>query len=391
MAATLPAFGAALLPAFLISAVDTTAAEAKTPGKSYCYYGKCHRVKSIAETQALIGSEETISASFYDSCDKDGYNPCGLTSSGEVYRPDAADNAASPTYPDGTTLIVWSPSNGASVVLRVNNAGPYWGDRKLDVSRAAAEALGFAGEGVATLKVRVLSAPTEAEATYKERRRYDPVPGYIGQFASLEAAVTGAGPAFAIAALGAPLTTPQPQETVAQLESASIAAAAGGSALAATPVGSVAEIAPVRLAAAVTVAEGAVGDLAPEAARVASSSTAEKTGAHQLRVATAERVGAGERTQRDDAERLSMRNSRSQRVAAKRARAEKAVRVAAAVERAPLPKSVVTLDGTNDMSVFSRHTIAGMERLAPQEREPGQLLNRRSTYSALRNRERNDG
>jgi rare lipoprotein A len=165
-------------------------AEAKTPGQTYCFLGTCHRVKSIAETEALVGTEETLEASFYDSCHRDPNNPCGLTSSGEVFRPDAADNAASPVYPDGTKLLIWSPHTHETVVVRVNNAGPYWGKRKLDVSRAAADRLGFMDRGVATLMVRVLDAPDPSEATYKEGRTYDPVPGYIGQYASFDAART---------------------------------------------------------------------------------------------------------------------------------------------------------------------------------------------------------
>lgn len=84
----------------------STPVAAKTPGETYCYYGTCHRVKSIAETEALVGFAETLPASFYDSCKKDKLNPCGLTSSGEAFNPDAPDNAASPIYPDGTTLLV---------------------------------------------------------------------------------------------------------------------------------------------------------------------------------------------------------------------------------------------------------------------------------------------
>ena len=66
----------------------TTPAEAKTPGKTYCFVGNCHRVKTIEETQALVGVEESITASHYDDCSKDRYNPCGLTSSGERFHPD---------------------------------------------------------------------------------------------------------------------------------------------------------------------------------------------------------------------------------------------------------------------------------------------------------------
>lgn len=163
-------------------------AEAKTPGSTYCYYGKCHRVKTLAETERLVGSKETLHTSFYDDCKKDSLNPCGLTSSGEVFRPHMADNAASPIYPDGTVLLVWSPVSKQAAVLRVNNAGPYWGNRKLDVSRAVAEVLGFKSRGVAKLQVQVLDAPNSQQATYKRRRRYQAVPGPIGTYGSLEEA-----------------------------------------------------------------------------------------------------------------------------------------------------------------------------------------------------------
>lgn len=166
-----------------------TSAEAKTPGSTYCYYGTCHRVKTISETSNLVGSRELVQASFYDDCKNDTLNPCGLTSSGEVFRPGAPDNAASPIYPDGTTLLVWSPQSKTAAVLRVNNAGPYWGGRTLDVSRAAAEALGFKPVGVAQLKVHVLDAPTAAEATYRRHRRYNAVPGPMGQYNSMDEAL----------------------------------------------------------------------------------------------------------------------------------------------------------------------------------------------------------
>jgi rare lipoprotein A len=112
----------------------------------------------------------TVVASHYDSCKKDRFNPCGLTSSGEPFFPERADNAASPVLPDGTVVMVWSKATKQAVVLRINNAGPYWGNRKLDLSRAAARTLGIAGVGEVTL--RVLTAPTPAEARYAKNRRY---------------------------------------------------------------------------------------------------------------------------------------------------------------------------------------------------------------------------
>lgn len=180
-----------------------TVAEAKTPGSTYCFHGTCHRVKTLAETRALVGIDETLYASHYDDCKNDRYNPCGLTSSGERFHSDRPDNTASPIYPDGTTLLVWNPDTERALVVRVNNAGPYWGNRKLDLSRAAARKLGFEGKGVAKLKVRVIKAPDERESRYSRNRIYPAVPGDIGEYASLDEAQTGMAVAIALQASAA--------------------------------------------------------------------------------------------------------------------------------------------------------------------------------------------
>lgn len=169
------------------------AVEAKTPGHEYCFHGTCHTVKSLDETRRLIGVTTKMKASFYDDPKKDRYNPSNITSSGEYFRSDRPDNAASPIYPDGTKLLVWHPASQKTLLIRVNNAGPYWGDRKLDLSRAAAEKFGFTRSGVATVHVKVLEAPTKADATYKHGRNYPAVKGYVGQFASIDAAAADIG------------------------------------------------------------------------------------------------------------------------------------------------------------------------------------------------------
>jgi rare lipoprotein A len=376
-----PALSAGLLTAGLFTiGLAGGSAEAKTPGKSYCFYGKCHRVKTIAETEALVGVDETLSASHYDSCKRDRYNPCGLTSSGAVFDSEAPDNAASPVYPDGTTLLVWAPDTRASVVLRVNNAGPYWGDRKLDVSRKAAEVLGFAGQGVAKLKVRVIDAPTAEEATYKKGRMYDPVPGYIGQFASLEDAQTGAATAYMVAGLTSPfaadplLGAGNPTQ-VAQV-AGSTGTQSGATVVVPTVLAAVAahpadmtevaakpsETKPVQLAAAIIPSDNAE-NTAKERSTVAKKAVAEPVA-----------------RKRAYAERSAPANSRSYRQAARKSRREKApvavVAVAAVNEAAG--KRIVTQDGTNDMSVFARQTYAGVDRIASQE-----PMRRRPSYSSL--------
>ena len=196
----------ACFPALLL--LDAPIAGAKTPGHTYCFYGTCHRVKTIAEMQDLAGTRTTMLASHYDDCRHDRYNPCGLTSSGEVFHADRADNAASPIYPDGTTLLVWSQDSKQAAVLRVNNAGPYWGKRTLDVSRATAERLGFKGRGVGKLEVRVLRAPDPEDTRYKKNRKYQPVLGYIGNYESEDIAHQGMAALMAFDAIAASVLAP---------------------------------------------------------------------------------------------------------------------------------------------------------------------------------------
>lgn len=137
----------------------TDGATAKTPGKTYCINNVCHRVKTRVEMDQLIGHEEVVTASYYDDCKVDAHNPCTALSSGEDFRPDLPDNAASPVYPNGTILVLSNPLTGKEVLVRINNSGPYKQGRLLDVSRAAAEALGFVKRGTAKLKVTVISGP----------------------------------------------------------------------------------------------------------------------------------------------------------------------------------------------------------------------------------------
>ncbi|CFX49448.1 protein of unknown function [Candidatus Filomicrobium marinum] len=202
------ATGLMIALAAIFAGLAVTEVEAKTPGSTYCFYKKCHRVKSLNETKALVGEDVTLAASHYNDCRFDRYNPCGLTSSGERFHPDRADNAASPIYPDGTVLLVWNEVTQDAAVIRINNAGPYWGNRKLDVSIATAEKLGFRNRGVATLKTRILQAPDKREATYRKHRRYRPVPGYIGKHENVEDAERAAVAAMAVSAIAASMIAP---------------------------------------------------------------------------------------------------------------------------------------------------------------------------------------
>ena len=80
------------------------------------------------------------------------YDVGGMTASGEV-TPDGALTAAHRTLPFGTRVKVDNLANGRSVVVRINDRGPFVGGRVIDVSRAAAEKLGFVNAGIAPVQL----------------------------------------------------------------------------------------------------------------------------------------------------------------------------------------------------------------------------------------------
>jgi rare lipoprotein A len=67
--------------------------------------------------------------------------------------------AAHPTLPLGTEVKVTNLRNGRSVVVRIMDRGPYIAGRAIDLSRAAANLLGFTLRGLAPVRIRVLSTP----------------------------------------------------------------------------------------------------------------------------------------------------------------------------------------------------------------------------------------
>jgi rare lipoprotein A len=84
-----------------------------------------------------------------------------LTANGEVFDM-ASLSAAHPTLPMPCYARVTNLSNGKSLIVRVNDRGPYHGNRLMDVSSRAAELLEFRGNGVARVRVEYVGrAPLE--------------------------------------------------------------------------------------------------------------------------------------------------------------------------------------------------------------------------------------
>jgi len=84
-----------------------------------------------------------------------------LTANGEVYDMHGI-SAAHPTLPMPSYVRVTNLGNGRSLVVRVNDRGPYHSDRLIDLSAKAARLLDFHGDGLARVRVEYVSpAPLE--------------------------------------------------------------------------------------------------------------------------------------------------------------------------------------------------------------------------------------
>ena len=78
-----------------------------------------------------------------------------LTANGEVFDQYGV-TAAHKTLPLGTVARVTNIDNGKSLILRINDRGPYVGDRILDCSYGAATKLGFKDLGTANVEVKII-------------------------------------------------------------------------------------------------------------------------------------------------------------------------------------------------------------------------------------------
>lgn len=77
------------------------------------------------------------------------------TASGEIFDPSEL-TAAHRTLPMGTMLRVTNQSNGKSVIVRVNDRGPFVKRRIVDISRAAAEEISMVRAGKAMVSLELL-------------------------------------------------------------------------------------------------------------------------------------------------------------------------------------------------------------------------------------------
>ena len=114
----------------------------KTANLSYKVAGKRYQPTKKIESFSQTGKASWYGPGFHGK----------KTSSGERFDMNTL-SAAHRTLPIPSYARVTNLSNGKSVIVRINDRGPFHGNRVMDVSKAAAKELGFIHTGTANVKV----------------------------------------------------------------------------------------------------------------------------------------------------------------------------------------------------------------------------------------------
>jgi rare lipoprotein A len=135
----------------------------------------CASYQSVSDTPVRIGRPYTVRGVTYVPAQQPGYDEVGYaswyghesgnrTARGEKFRPNGI-SAAHPTLPLPSYVEVSELTSGRTILVRVNDRGPFARGRVIDLSRGAAKLLGFDRQGQAAVRVR-LANPDE-----KDRKR----------------------------------------------------------------------------------------------------------------------------------------------------------------------------------------------------------------------------
>jgi len=103
-----------------------------------------------------------VAGPYYETGIASWYGPGfdgNLTANGEVYDMYGI-SAAHKTLPFGTIVRVVEIETGRSIVVRINDRGPFIEGRIIDLSNGAAEKLGIVEKGITEVGLRILHRPT---------------------------------------------------------------------------------------------------------------------------------------------------------------------------------------------------------------------------------------
>ena len=116
-----------------------------TPGQSGSFISEATASENIRVAKTLSGPASWYGGKFHGR----------RTANGERFDMNEM-TAAHRSLPFGTRVRVTNERNGRSVVVRINDRGPFVGNRIIDLSRGAAAAVGMVNTGVAPVRIDVL-------------------------------------------------------------------------------------------------------------------------------------------------------------------------------------------------------------------------------------------
>jgi len=132
-------------------------------------------VSGVSDTPVRIGAPYTVGSKTYTPADVPAYDEVGYaswygsnfngknTANGEVFSA-TAFTAAHKTLPLPTYVEVTALDTGRTILVRINDRGPFANDRLIDLSEAAAKQLGIIEQGVAGVRVRKVNPPEQERA-----------------------------------------------------------------------------------------------------------------------------------------------------------------------------------------------------------------------------------
>lgn len=150
-----------------------------TPSARVATYGE--RIPKGGGT-VKVGAPYSIEGRWYVPRDEPGYDRVGVaswygldfhgrkTANGEIYDMDAL-SAAHPTLPLPSYAYVTNTANGRTILVRINDRGPYAKDRIIDLSQASARALGFDRQGLTDVRVRY-AGPAPLDGDDRRERQF---------------------------------------------------------------------------------------------------------------------------------------------------------------------------------------------------------------------------
>jgi len=151
----------------------------------------CASYRPVSDTPVRIGPPYTVRGVTYVPAAAPDFDEVGYaswygtesgdrTARGEKFRPRAI-TAAHTTLPLPSYVEVTSLDTGRTILVRVNDRGPFARDRLIDLSRGAAEALGIKAIGHAAVRVRRVEPPEKDRERLREGKSAAPRPTLAGR------------------------------------------------------------------------------------------------------------------------------------------------------------------------------------------------------------------